>query len=339
LKEKVLVIGGAGYLGTVLVDSLLQQGYPVSILDSFIYGKKPVEKYKGNKNVDITEGDIRNVETVNSAIKSVKSVILLAAIVGDPASRARPEQTVETNYLAAQMISSACKLNGVEKFIYASTCSVYGIGKSENCNGGLDEDSPLNPVSLYARTKISSEKSIMQMADTNFKPTIMRMSTLYGYSPRMRFDLVVNTMTMTAFLDKRVNIFGGEQWRPLVHVKDSALAYIMALENDVSGGKIYNVGSGKQNYKIKQIAPMIVNTVRESSHVDIALNIEQSITDERDYRVSFKKIETELGFKVKQTISEAAKEIYLKLKSKEISDPKQKVYYNHYFDPSEELVG
>src|SRR5512140_1636168 len=128
MKDKILVIGGAGYLGSVLVSQLLEKGYPVRILDSFIYGKESIHKIESDKNVEIIEGDIRNIESVSISINNVNSVILLAAVVGDPASKARPEQTVETNFLAAQAISSACKLNGVEKFIYASTCSVYGVG-------------------------------------------------------------------------------------------------------------------------------------------------------------------------------------------------------------------
>ena len=334
MKEKVLVIGGAGYLGVVLAEQLLASGYTVKILDSFIYGAKPVEKFRSDKRVEIIEGDIRNVETVTSSIKNMKSVILLAAVVGDPASKARPELTVETNFIASQAISSACKLNGVEKFIYASTCSVYGVGSNV-----LDENAPLNPVSLYAKTKISSEESIMQMSDNNFKPVIMRMSTLYGYSPRMRFDLVVNTMTMTAFLNKQINVFGGSQWRPLIHVKDAAGAYIKVLENETARGKIYNVGSEKQNYKISEVAGLVVDSIGETFQNKVNVNTETNNIDVRDYRVSFKKIQSELGFSAEHTIGEAGKEIYGRLQSKEIKDPKQKVYYNHYFDSSEELIG
>jgi len=334
MKENVLVIGGAGYLGVVLTEQLLASGYTVKILDSFIYGSKPVEKFRPDKRVEIIEGDIRNVETVTSSIKNMKSVILLAAVVGDPASKARPDLTVETNFIASQAISSACKLNGVEKFIYASTCSVYGVGADV-----LDENAPLNPVSLYAKTKISSEESIMQMMDNNFKPVIMRMSTIYGYSPRMRFDLVVNTMTMTAFLDKQINVFGGNQWRPLIHVKDAADAYIKVLENETARGKIYNVGSEKQNYKISEVAGLVVDSIGETFNAGVNVNTETNNIDARDYRVSFKKIQNELGFNAEHTIGEAGKEIYERLRTKEIKDPKQKVYYNHYFDSSEELIG
>lgn len=338
MKDKILVIGGAGYLGAVLTERLLREGYRVRILDSFIYGKKAVEKYINNPEVEIIEGDIRNIETVNFSMLDTGSVILLAAVVGDPASKARPEQTVETNYLASQVVASSAKISGIKKFIYASTCSVYGVGKDE-----LDESAPLNPVSLYARTKISSEESIMAIADSSFKPVIMRMSTLYGYSGRMRFDLVVNTMTMSAFTEGKITVFGGNQWRPLLSLYDAAEAYLRALEIDYHAGspsgRIYNVGSEEQNYVITRVAELVAEGIKQASEKDIPIEIKGDSVDARDYRVSFKKIQGELGFNVKHTIPEAAKEIWAKLESKEIKDPKQKVYYNHYFDSSEELIG
>jgi len=333
MKDKILVIGGGGYLGAVLVESLLKEGYFIRILDSFIYGKKAVKKYTDDKRVEIIAGDIRNIETVNSVMIDIDCIIHLAAVVGDPASKIRPEQTVETNYLAAQMIAAASKLNGIHRFIYASTCSVYGVGKNI-----LDEDAPLNPISLYARTKISSEESIMNLSDHSFKPVIMRMSTLYGYSARMRFDLVVNTMTMSAFTEGQINVFGGNQWRPLLSLKDAAEAYIKVIKTN-TGNRIYNVGSENQNYRISEVAGLVKQGIKEASGKDIPVNVEGDSVDARNYRVSFKRIQEELGFNVKYTIPEAAKEIWQKLESKEIKNPKQKVYYNHYFDSSEELVG
>ena len=340
MSKKVLVIGGAGYLGAVLTGRLLDEGYFVRILDSFIYGKKAVERYTKDKRVEVIEGDIRNIETVNKNMPGIESVVLLAAVVGDPASKARPEQTIETNYLASMLVASSAKIAGINKFIYASTCSVYGVGKEV-----LDENAPMNPVSLYARTKISSEEGIISISDNNFRPVIMRMSTLYGYSPRMRFDLVVNTMTMTAFTEGKINVFGGSQWRPLLGLEDASDAYIKALESEPGGngssgyGRIYNVGSEKQNYTIAEVANLVAKGIKEASGKEIPVNVEGESVDARDYRVSFKKIQSELGFDVKQTIAGSAKEIWNMLVSKEIKDPKRKVYYNHYFDSSEELIG
>jgi nucleoside-diphosphate-sugar epimerase len=162
------------------------------------------------------------------------------------------------------------------------------------------------------------------------------MSTLYGYSPRMRFDLVVNTMTKTSFLERAIHVHGGSQWRPLVHVKDAADAFVKVLESDLKliKNKIYNVGSEGQNYRISEVAEIISKALNNTP-----ILTKQSDTDARDYRVSFKRIQQDLGFKVNHTIEEAAKEIFKRLKSKEIKDPRQKVYYNHYFDSSEELIG
>lgn len=328
MNKRILVIGGAGYLGVVIVQKLLDNGYVIRIFDSFIYGHKPVQRYINDPRVEIIKGDIRNIEKVNSAMNDVSSVILLAAVVGDPASATRPEQTIETNYLASQAIASACKLKKINRFIYASTCSVYGTGKDI-----LDETADLNPVSLYARTKIASESIINNLANDEFAPTIMRMSTLYGYSPRMRFDLVVNTMTMTAYLDKQIRVYGGNQWRPLLHIDDASEAYLKVLQADIElvRGKIYNVGSEEQNFQISDVARMI------SEALDgIEVKTELTTFDVRDYKVSFRRIQDELDFRVKNTLEEASMEIYSKLETGIIKDPLQKRYYNHYFDASEE---
>ncbi|MCX7877171.1 MAG: SDR family oxidoreductase [Ignavibacteria bacterium] len=335
MKRKILVIGGGGYLGIVLVRKLLELGYKVRVLDSFIYGSRAISCLSSPL-LEIVKGDITHAEVVTKAINNSDAVIHLAAVVGDPAAKARPELTINTNYIASLSIASACKLSGINKFIYASTCSVYGIGDEI-----LDEDSPLNPVSLYAKTKISSEKGIMSIANGEFCPTIMRMSTLYGYSPRMRFDLVVNTMTMTAFTEGVIKVFGGNQWRPLLSLSDAADAYIKILEADISviGGKIYNVGSEKQNYRISQVAEQVAGAIEELTGKKVSIRTEKDNQDVRDYKVSFERIRRDTGFEAKTSINEAVKEIWMKLESGEIKDPKQKVYYNHYFDSSEELIG
>ena len=326
--KNVLIVGGAGYLGSVLVRELLGRGYFVRVLDNFIYGKKSTYDIRNNPSLNILEGDFRNIETIVSSLRDIDAVILLAAIVGDPASKARPTQTIETNYLAAQALASACKSQQINRFIYASTCSVYGKG-----NDILDENSPLNPVSLYARTKIASEQCIISMANHSFAPTVLRMGTLYGYSPRMRFDLVVNTMTLKSFLENRIQVFGGKQWRPLLHVKDAATAYIKCLESpiDLTGNQIFNVGSEKQNYKIIEIAELIKQAFKK-----VKVTVEKSNIDDRDYRVSFDKIKNMINYKPEYNILNAVKEIYKNLKNGVNKNPLAKIYYNHYFDSTEE---
>jgi len=325
---RVLVVGGAGYLGSLLTQRLLQRGFRVRILDSFIYGRRSLESLSNNKDLEIVEGDLRNIHTCVNSLEDTDAVVLLAAIVGDPASKIRPTETIETNVLATQALASACKLHHINRFLYASTCSVYGIGAEQ-----LNEEASLNPVSLYARTKIESENIILGMGDDYFSPTILRMGTLYGYSPRMRFDLVVNTMSMKSFTEREIQVFGGKQWRPLLGVEDAADVYVRCLEADLHdvGNQIFNVGSDVQNYQIDEVAAIIGSALG-----DIPISRDNSNLDARDYRVCFDKLTRILQFKPQQAIDDAARVIFEKLKSGEVQDPTHKIYYNHYFDSAEE---
>lgn len=325
---RVLVVGGAGYLGSVLTQRLLLRGFRVRVLDSFIYGRRSLDSISDNKNLEIVEGDLRNIHTCVDSLTDTGAVVLLAAIVGDPASTVRPTETIETNVLAAQALASACKRHHINRFLYASTCSVYGLGADE-----LDEQASLNPVSLYARTKIESENIILGMGDEYFSPTVLRMGTLYGYSPRMRFDLVVNTMSMKSFTERKIQVFGGKQWRPLLGVEDAADVYIRCLEANLQdvGNQVFNVGSNSQNYQIDEVAKIIGSALG-----DIPISWDDSNLDARNYRVCFDKLASVLQFKPQQTIDAAARIIFDNLESGVVRNPTQKIYYNHYFDSAEE---
>jgi nucleoside-diphosphate-sugar epimerase len=312
----------------MLTQKLLSRGFRARVLDSFIYGRRSLDSCSEDPNLEIVEGDFRNIHTCVSSLAETDAVVLLAAIVGDPASKARPTETIETNVLAAQALAYASKLHHINRFLYASTCSVYGAGGEL-----LDEKAPLNPVSLYARTKIESEKIILGMGDEYFSPTILRMGTLYGYSPRMRFDLVVNTMSMKSFVDGRIQVFGGKQWRPLLGVADAAEVYIRCLEANLQdvGNQVFNVGSDDQNYQIDEVAELIGTALG-----GIPISRDHSNLDARDYRVSFSKLKKALGFEPAQRIDSAARLILEKLTSGAIRNPAQRIYYNHYFDSAEE---
>jgi len=325
---KILIVGGAGYLGSVLCASLLQRGYAVRIMDNFLYGRHSLDRMPFPQNMEVIEGDLRNIHTCVSTLDGVHAVVLLAAIVGDPASKIRPRETIETNVIAAQALAAACKHQCIDRFLYASTCSVYGLGEKL-----LDEESDLQPVSLYARTKIASEKMILSMGNDCFAPTILRMGTLYGYSPRMRFDLVVNTMTMHARTERKIRVFGGKQWRPLLSVQDAAQAYVRCLESDIAkiGNQVFNIGCDEQNYQVEQIARIISETIG-----NVAVQHDNESLDSRDYRVSFKKASHILGFQAKDTVEAACRKIYSNLEQGLIPDPSQKIYYNHFFDATEE---
>lgn len=319
--KKVLVVGGAGYLGSVLVGKLLDCGYMVRVLDLLMFGEESLQQYRGRKDFELVVGDIRNIPVVTRAIHDINAVIHLAAVVGDPACRSLPIDSVETNYLAARMIAEACKYHNINRFLYASTCSVYGIS-----NGILTEESPTNPVSLYSKTKIGSEEAIMGMADSNFAPCALRMATLHGWSPRMRFDLVVNTMTMHAVKNGVVNIHGGAQWRPLLHVNDAAEAYVRCLAAPLCEirGQVINVGSSRHNYQIAELGRMVHSVIPRARIV-----IKEQVEDIRDYRVSFDKVERVLGFRPECEVVDSVRGMAASLENNPCMDVNDDRYYNH----------
>lgn len=321
--KTVLVVGGAGYLGSVLSRKLLAKGFKVVVLDILAFGINPVKALRRNKRFKLIEGDIRNISTITRALVGVDAVINLAAIVGDPACKNSPEMTIETNYLANKALAEACKYNQINRFLYASTCSVYGAMKNDK---ELTEESPLNPVSLYARSKIQSEEGIMSLIDGNFSPTILRMGTLYGYSPRMRFDLVVNTMTKTALQTGNIYIHGGgKQWRPLLHVEDAADAYIGCLKAPIESvrGEVFNIGSSGQNYQIIDIARIVLKHIPKTRLV-----FQGEAGDPRNYFVSFKKCKRTISFAARHGVANGVAEIKNAIGSGEIKDPENPIYYN-----------
>lgn len=324
--KNVLIVGGAGYLGSVLCRKLLERGYKVRVLDNLLYGDDGIRKLYGNQNFEFVKGDMRNIQIVMDAIKGMDAVIHLAAIVGDPASAIDPEETIEINYLGTKMLAEICKYNQINRFIFASTCSVYGTNPDPEKL--LNEESPLNPVSLYAEMKLKSEEGLLELVDENFSPTIFRMATLYGLSPRMRFDLVINLLTAKATIEKKITIFGGDQWRPFLHVEDAAEAYIKCLEAPIHKvrGEIFNVGSNEQNHQIREIGKMIKDIIPDAEIIT-----EEENVDKRNYRVSFKKIENVLGYKPCHTIKDGITEIYRAIQQGIFSDYKNPKYSNYKF--------
>jgi nucleoside-diphosphate-sugar epimerase len=323
--RKVLVIGGAGYIGSILVKNLLNKGYIVKVLDKFIYGEESLQKLKKKKYLEVIKGDARHIEEVVNAVEDVDAVVHLAEIVGDPAAAINPKTTQENNYLATKMIAEVCKYFQINRMVYASSCSVYGASK---INEYLDENSTLNPVSLYAKMKIASENAIKKMTDKNFLPTILRFSTVFGQSSRPRFDLVINLLTAKALKEKEITIFNGDQWRPFVHVEDLSKTIIKVLESPLSkvGGEIFNVGDEKNNYTINQIAEMIKREIPESK-----ITIKEESADKRNYRVSFLKLKKTLGIELKKDILYGIKEIKSFLKSNGRINYKDDKYSNVKF--------
>jgi lipopolysaccharide/colanic/teichoic acid biosynthesis glycosyltransferase/nucleoside-diphosphate-sugar epimerase len=319
----VLVTGGAGYVGSWLTRKLLDRDYRVRVLDSFLYGDHGLREIIGHPGLEIVAGDIRHLETVTRAAKGASGVIALAALVGDAACDLDPEETMATNFESVRLLGDVCRRQEIPRLVFASSCSVYGA----NSDLVLNEGSWLNPVSLYARTRIQSEEYLLRHAD-DLGVVILRLSTVFGLSPRMRFDLLVNTLTLHARVNRKMMVFGGGQWRPNLHVQDAAEAFIAALEAPAARAErgVFNVGSNQNNHTILEVAEMVRKHVPAT---EVEIKTEQG--DRRDYRVAFDKIQQVLGFRTRFTVEDGIREIADALAAGRIRDPFEDVYHNYRF--------
>ena len=320
--KRILLIGGAGYIGSALVPKLLARGHRVRLLDRLFYGLDPIRDVVKHPNLEIRQADFRNVETLVQCMRGVDAVIHLGAIVGDPACALDSDLTIEVNLIATRTIAEVAKGYGIRRFIFASTCSVYGASAE---NELLTEESALNPVSLYAVTKLASEKVIMEMASDTFSPTCLRFSTIYGLSGRSRFDLVVNLLSAKALVESAITVQGGDQWRPFLHVDDAALSLLHTLEAPLPKvhQQVFNVGSDEQNHTIQQIGEMIQEKVPAAALVNLGQG-----GDRRDYRADFRKIREELGFLPLWTISAGIDQVLQSIRSGEVTDYRDAKYSN-----------
>ena len=320
--KNVLVIGGAGYIGSILVRQLLARNYRVRVLDSLLYGDQGIRDLLQQPNFELHVSDFRNVEAVVRACRDIDAVIHLGAIVGDAACALEPSTTLEINLAATKMVTEICKGYGISRFLFASTCSVYGEADSV-----VDEESPGNPISLYASTKLDSERVILNAASSDFHPTILRLATAFGSSYRLRFDLVVNLLSMKALTEKRITIFGGSQWRPFIHVHDIARCFILCMESPFEkvSRQVFNAGSDTMNFTIAQLAAIICTSIP-------GVKIEQvSNGDKRNYCVSFTKVRERLGFTCEKRIEDSVLEFKQLYEANQIGDYRDRGYSNHEF--------
>ena len=322
-EKRILVIGGAGYIGSALVPQLLEAGRRVRILDLMLFGDESLDPVKNHENLEIVQGDLRHLEYIVPAMRNVDAVVHLAGIVGDPACNLDERLTIDVNLTSTRFIAELAKSMGVRRFVFASTCSVYGA-----CREMLDEKSEPRPVSLYGRTKLASEDLLRKLADSDFSPTIMRFATIFGLSGRTRFDLVVNLLAAKAKLEGKITVFNGEQWRPFVHVVDAATAIKLALEApvEVVHNQIFNAGSSDQNYTILGIGELIHQQV-----IGAELMVDQAQTDTRDYRIDFSKIREYLGFAPQWTVEQGIQQVLDAIASGEVSDYRDPKYSNYEF--------
>lgn len=334
---KVLITGAAGYIGAATTELLLEAGHSVVGIDSLMHGGQSLIHVADRENLAFVKADIRDEAAVRPHLKGVDAVVHLAAIVGDPACKIDPDHTRAVNYDASVALHRWCVEAGVPRFIFASTCSNYG--KMEG-DGFVNEDSPLRPVSLYAETKVAYEKYLFENSTAATTAVVLRFSTVYGHSPRTRFDLTVNEFTKDIAMGRVLEIFGEQFWRPYCHVRDLARAVYAGIEHDLgdAAADVFNVGDTSENYTKKMIAEAIVARFPDARITYVPKN-----EDPRDYRVNFDKIRDRMGFQITRTVPQGIEEIARLIEFGLIEDTEDQQYYNitppTYPEPAERQTG
>ena len=318
--KTVLVTGGGGYVGSVLVPNLLLHGYKVKVLDLFLYGEEALSGVAGNSNLQIIKGDIRDSAILRFSVADCDAVIHLACISNDPSFELDPELGKSINYHAFVDLVEIAKENGVRRFVYASSSSVYGVKDDLE----VTEDLSLEPLTDYSKCKALCEDVLLNARQPGFSVLIIRPATVCGYSPRQRLDVIVNILTNHAVNNGSMRVFGGEQKRPNIHVEDMADLYVKSLEypDELIDGKIFN--AGYENQKVNELAKIVQDAVDGDVSVEVV-----PTDDNRSYHVSSNKIRDELGFEPKHSIEEAIHDLVAAFNSGLLPDPmNDDKYYN-----------
>ncbi len=306
--NKIFITGGAGYVGAVLTPYLINKGYKVTVLDLMIYGENVLQK---NPNLKIIKGDIRDTKMLKRELPGHDILIHLACISNDPSFELNPELGKSINLDAFSPLVNISKKSGINRFIYASSSSVYGIKDEPNVN----ERMSLEPLTDYSKFKADCETILLKNKSNNFIPIVIRPATVCGYSPRQRLDVVVNILTNLAYHKKEISVFGGEQLRPNIHIMDMVRAYdylINASSNSVSG-QIFN--AGYENQTVNHLASLVKKVIGP----DVKIKYLKS-DDNRSYHISSKKIKDVLGFETKKTIEDAIKDLKNAFDTKKLED-------------------
>ena len=296
-SRTVLVTGGAGYVGSVAVPKLLDAGHSLKVLDLYLFGNDVLPSHPRLEQI---RGDFRSRETVVRAMEGCDAVIHLACISNDPSFELDPQLGKSINFDAFPGLVESAKAHGVERFVYASSSSVYGIKDEDH----VTEDLPLEPLTDYSRFKALCEEILLEAREPGFAPLVLRPATVCGYGPRQRLDVIVNILTAHAFHNRRIKVFGGSQRRPNIHIQDMADLYarVLAAPAEAIDGKVFN--AGYENHRVSEIAEMVRRVVGEDVEVETA-----PTDDERSYHISSQRIERELGFRPAHTIEEAVTDL------------------------------
>jgi len=318
-KEIVLVTGGAGYIGSVLVRELLNKGEKVRVFDKLYFGRESLAEVE--KEIELIQGDVRNFD--DSCLDGVKAVMHFGSLSNDPTAEFDPKANREINFEGTMKVAEACKTKGIEKFTFASSCAIIGFHVDEIA----DENYPPNPQSEYAASKLEAEEGLKSLADEKFCPVIFRQATVYGFSPRMRYDLVVNTMVKDAYDKGIIYVYhGGEMWRPLVDIRDVAKAHIKSLDapKEKVRGEVFNLVF--KNFNIFELGHWIQEILKNMKKVEV--EVLHGTKESRSYKVSGEKIKKVLGFEPKISVADSAREIFEVLKSGRYTDFSNPIYYN-----------
>ncbi len=311
MSKKILLFGGLGYLGSVINDLLTKKGHEVWIVDNRLYGQKEPENF--------IFGDVRYPAKAFEEIgANIDCVVNFAAIVGEPACYRNPKFSYDVNYVGAVELAKETIRREVPHHIFASTCSVYGMSDP---NGTATEDSPLAPLGIYAEAKVKAEQEILSMNSKGTNITVLRLSTVFGPSRRMRFDLVANLLMAKAVYDHEISIFGGNQWRPFIYTKDVAKAVNVAVNKQKHG--VFNTGGNQNNITIMELGKKIQSLVKGT-----ALRVDGDKEDDRSYKVSFDRIQSELGFEPDYSIDRGLLELRERVMANEFPNPFDAIYRN-----------
>lgn len=318
---RVLVTGGAGYLGCILVPKLLDLGYTVDVLDTLWFGREPLAGFINHERFTLHEGDIRDQDAVNALLASTRpdAVIHLAAISNDPSSEIDHDLTRSVNRVAMEQVMRAAKAHGVARFLYASSASVYGIKQTED----VTEDLSLEPITLYARFKAEGEEVLNSLIDDDFCGVSVRAATVCGVSPRLRLDLTINILTEHAVKRGEIRVFGGAQMRPNIHIEDLTDLYcqLLTAPAETINGKAFNVSN--RNASVGALAEMIRGVI------DPSVNIRVVPTDDlRSYHLSAEKLTRELGFRPTRPLEQAVQELKTALEDGRFGDISRSVFRN-----------
>jgi nucleoside-diphosphate-sugar epimerase len=335
--KKVLVVGGAGYIGSVLVEELLAKGYSVRVLDRLFFGREPTRSFLDR--VELVVEDMRDFD--ESHVEDCGAVINIGGLSNDPTAEFDPRANEEMNTHASIRVAEAAKRAGVPRLIFASTASIYDRGVGEEARDVLmEEGAQVDPTAAYATSKLAAEKGILALADADFAPVSFRMGTVFGFSPRMRYDLVVNAFVKDAMSSGRMALFhGGAMWRPLIDVKDVARAYVTALESDADliRGEIFNLSAA--NFRISELALRVRDALSDMD-VPARLEVDYTYRLHRSYRISSEKVVRVLGFRPQVTVEESVKNMVKEIRRHGYTDFSHPRYYNiEWMKLLEETVG